>query len=133
MGFDDGAGQIKSQPGTLGFVDGFGGPIESIEDMGHIFRVDPGPFVADADHHLLRTRFPADTNFSVGSVFDRVGDQIRQNLANPRFVGEDNGECFGEFNANLMGACLRPETFREIGSNALHRDVGLIQTHSPGL
>ena len=124
MRFDDGAREIKSQARALRLVDRFDGAIEAVEDMGHILRVDAGAFVRDAEDDLLGAGFAADTNFAFGGVFDGVGDEIGKYLPNPCFVGDDNGEYFGEIDVNFTGACLRPEAFRQFGCEILHGNVG---------
>ena len=91
--------------------------------MGHIFGVDAGTLIADADDDLLGAGFAADADFAFGGVFDGVRDEVCKDLPNPCFVGGDNGKYFGKVSANLTGASLRGEAFRKLGCEVLYGDV----------
>lgn len=133
VGFDDGASEVKPQASALRFIDRFDGAVEAVENVRHILWVDAGTLVTNAQDDLLGAHFAADGDLSFGRVFDGVRDQVVEHLADTGLVGEDDGEMFGEVDADLVGASLGGEAFREAGGEAAEGHIRLIETHPPGL
>ena len=78
VGFDDCAGQIKSQPCPLGMLNSFCRTKKTVEDVRQIPRVDARTFIAYADDNLLGMHASADPDLSLGRVLEGIGNKMAE-------------------------------------------------------
>ena len=63
MGFNNGSGQVKPQPGAFGLAGHIRSTVETVKDMGNIFGVwIPGPLVAYTYNYIILADLPANLN-----------------------------------------------------------------------
>src|SRR5215212_10019850 len=111
MSFHNCACEIKSQPGSFGLLHSFCRTIKTIEDMRQIPRFNAWTLVTYTNNYLLRPCCATDLNCAFGCVFEGVGNEIGDNLFNPRFICQNDGEFFRKIRFNVVVPGLLCESF----------------------
>ncbi len=92
MSQDDRFTQVQPQASAFG---GFGiliGAIKAVKHKGDVLGVKPFAFVADTNHDFFIQFLPTDGDLATSAVFQRIGDQIGEQLFEALLISNDDGK-----------------------------------------
>ena len=120
MGFDNGFGEIESEPCAFRFTDSLVGAIETVENVGDVGGVDTWPLVTNAYDDLPRPNLSTDANLASRGIFDGVGNQVGKHLSDAVFISQDDGKFCGEIHQDGMMLSLCSETLCQSPGQGRH-------------
>src|SRR3972149_9945567 len=114
VSFENGAGEIETEPSAFYTAGVLAGGLETVEDVGDSGAGDAGALILHADDDVLGAHLAADEDLAaIGSILDRIGEQVEQNLTDALLIGQDDRKARGEIQGELVFIRLGAEAFHQ--------------------